>query len=137
MDRGAWRARVLGVAKSQTLLSNWTCMHTGSTGITNLVGMGVRLEVVRAIWLCFLVSLLNCLGPWKVRGVICLTPNTSILAAVISPVSLGKTESSVGITGVALPAWTPWASQQNRNLLCAGPGAQQGRRQTVYVLPWT
>ena len=44
MDRGAWWARVLGVAKSQTLLSNWTCTHTGSAGITNLVGMGVRLE---------------------------------------------------------------------------------------------
>ena len=50
---------------------------------------------------------------------ICLTPNTSILAASNqssvphgNKVSLGKTEASVGIAGVALPAWTPWASQQ-------------------------
>ena len=26
--------------------------------------------------------------------------------------SLGKTEASLGMAGVALPAWTPWASQQ-------------------------
>ena len=30
MDRGAWRATVHGVAKSQTQLSDWACMHGGS-----------------------------------------------------------------------------------------------------------
>ena len=27
MDRGAWKATIHGVAKSQTQLSNWACMH--------------------------------------------------------------------------------------------------------------
>ena len=34
MDRGAWRAAVCGVTKSQTLLTN-TSLHLSGTGIIN------------------------------------------------------------------------------------------------------
>ena len=30
MDRGAWRASVMGVSKNQTQLSNWACTYTSS-----------------------------------------------------------------------------------------------------------
>lgn len=56
-----------------------------------------------------------------------LRPSTNILAVSNgtgipngSKVSLGKTEASGAIAGVALPVWTPWASQHTQYLLCAG-----------------
>ena len=42
MDREAWRAAVYGVAKSQTLLSNWTELNW-MNNMTSLKGIGKRI----------------------------------------------------------------------------------------------
>ena len=42
MDRGAWRATVHGVAKSQTRLSQGACTHVASHSVPR--GMDIRME---------------------------------------------------------------------------------------------
>ena len=39
MDRGAWRATVHGVTKSQTQLNNWACTHTPSVRSFRCLGL--------------------------------------------------------------------------------------------------
>ena len=42
MDRGAWRATVHGVSKTQTWLSNWACLHSASTTKTSAENLWVK-----------------------------------------------------------------------------------------------
>ena len=74
MERGAWRATVPGVSKSQTWLSDWTCTHTHThTDGYDLVkcvfystGESSQLELVKHFFLEH--GCVGACGVWGTRG---------------------------------------------------------------------
>ena len=49
MDRGAWRPAVHGVAKTQTQLSDWACIHTSASD-RSLLPSEAHTSFLTALW---------------------------------------------------------------------------------------